>query len=85
VLVGLRSKTSLGSDLDFSRWLYEFLCSLRPQIQKQGLSLEPLGDFDTLPLRLQAEVTAAKTVVPVVAALVGAWCHKPHSPREEKA
>jgi len=81
----MRMEMPLDSDPDSIRWLYAFLRSLRPQIQKQGLSLEPLGDFDTLPMRLQAEVTTSKTVVPVVAALVGAWCHKPHSNSEDKA
>jgi hypothetical protein len=66
----------LGSDPDFTRWIYDVLCSLQPQIQQHNLSLEPLGDFDTLPLRLQAEVAASKTFVPFVA-LVGAWSHRP--------
>jgi protein-L-isoaspartate O-methyltransferase len=66
----------LGSKPDFSRWTYDLLCSLRPQVQQQNLSLEPLGDFGTLPERLQAEIDAAKTAVPFVA-LVGAWSRKP--------
>jgi SAM-dependent methyltransferase len=66
----------LGSDPDFTRWTYDLLCSLRPQIQEQNLSLHALGDFATLPERLQAEIAAAKTVVPFVA-LVGAWSRKP--------
>jgi SAM-dependent methyltransferase len=66
----------LGGDPDFTRWIYNLLCSLRPQIQHQNLSLEPLGDFSTLPERLQAEVAASKTVVPFVA-LVGAWSRRP--------
>ncbi len=64
----------LGSDPDFTRWTYDLLCSLRPQLQQQNLSLEQLGDFATLPERLHAEVVASKTVVPFVA-LVGAWSH----------
>ena len=66
----------LGNDPDFTRWTYELLCSLQPQIQQLSLSLETLGDFATLPERLHAEVAASKTVVPFVA-LVGAWSHKP--------
>jgi protein-L-isoaspartate O-methyltransferase len=65
----------LGSKPDFTRLTYDLLCSLRPQAQQQNLSLEPLGDFGTLPERLQAEVDAAKTAVPLVA-LVGAWSRK---------
>jgi SAM-dependent methyltransferase len=66
----------LGSKPDFTRLTSDLLCSLRPQIQQQNLSLEPLGDFATLHERLQAEVDAAKTVVPFVA-LVGASSRKP--------
>jgi ubiquinone/menaquinone biosynthesis C-methylase UbiE len=65
----------LGGDSDFTRWTYDLLCSLRPQIQQLDLSLEPLGDFDKLATRLHAEVVASKTVVPFVA-LVGAWSRK---------
>ena len=72
----MRMEILLGSDPDFTRWIYDLLCSLRPQIQQQDLSLEPLGDFNTLPERLQAEVAASNTVVPFVA-LVGAWSRKP--------
>jgi SAM-dependent methyltransferase len=71
----MRMEILLGSDPDFTRWTHELLCSLRPQIQQQNLSLKPLGDFATLPARLQGEVAASKTVVPFVA-LVGAWSRK---------
>jgi len=72
----MRIEILLGSDPDFTRWIYDLLCSLRPQVQQQNLSFEPLGEFATLPQRLQAEVAASKTVVPFVA-LVGAWSRKP--------
>jgi hypothetical protein len=74
----MRMEMLLGRDPDFTRWLYDLLCSLLQQIHQLKLSLERLGDFDTLPKRLQGEVTASKTVVAFVA-LVGAWCHKPKS------
>ena len=69
----------LGSDPASILWIYEFLRTLRPQILRHGFSLESLGDFDTLPRRLVAEVAARNTVVPVVVAMVGARCHKPDS------
>jgi hypothetical protein len=75
----------LGSDPSDVLFVYEFLRSLRPQSQKHGVSLEDLGDFETLPVRLQSEVRASKTVVPVVAALVSAWCRKPESGRDDNA
>lgn len=79
----MKLEMPLGSDPDSTRWLCDFLGSLRPQIHKHGLSLESLGDFDTLPLRLQAEVTASRTVIPIVAAIVGAACHTP-TPRRRR-
>src|SRR5215472_10544563 len=71
----LRLEMPLGSDPDFARWSYDLLSSLRPQIERFNLSLETLGDFDTLAERLQAEVAASKTVVPFVA-LVAAWSRR---------
>jgi ubiquinone/menaquinone biosynthesis C-methylase UbiE len=72
----MRVEILLGSDPGFTRWIFDLLSSLQPQIQQQRISLEPLGDFATLPERLQAEVAASKTVVPFVA-LVNAWSRKP--------
>ena len=72
----MRMEMPLGCDPDLTRWTHDLLCSLLPQIQRQNLSLEGIGDFSTLPERIQAEVAAAKTVVPFVA-LVGAWSRKP--------
>ena len=72
----MRMEILLGSDPDFTRWIYDLLCSLRPQIQQLNLSLDTLGDFEGLPERVQAEVAASKTLVPFVA-LVGAWSHRP--------
>ena len=64
--------TLLGSE----PWLPECLHSLRPQIAQLGLSLEPLGDFETFSERLQTEVTAFKTTTPLPD-LVSAWSRKP--------
>jgi ubiquinone/menaquinone biosynthesis C-methylase UbiE len=72
----MRMEILLGSDPTFTRWISDLLCSLRPQIERLNLSLSTLGDFDTLPTRIQAEVVASRTAVPFVA-LVGAWSHRP--------
>jgi hypothetical protein len=66
----------LGSSADFTLWIYDVLCSLRPQAENQGTSLEALGNFETLPIRLQAEVAQSKSVVPYLG-VVGAWSRKP--------
>jgi len=72
----MRMEILLGSDPTFTRWISDLLCSLRPQTQRLNFSLSTLGDFDTLPKRIQAEVVASRTAVPFVA-LVGAWSHRP--------
>jgi hypothetical protein len=72
----MRMEIPLGDDSDFIRWMYDVICSLGPQIQQLSLSLEKLGDFDTLLERLQAEVAASKGVASWMA-IVGAWCRKP--------
>ena len=72
----MRLEMLLGDDPDFTRWVYDVLCSLRAQIEQWNLSIETLGDFDSLQKRLQAEVATSRGVVAYVA-LVGAWCHKP--------
>jgi ubiquinone/menaquinone biosynthesis C-methylase UbiE len=72
----MRLEMELASDPDFTRWVSDSLQSVLPQIQKLNLSLEALGDLDTLQERLQKEVAMSNTVVPWIG-LVGAWCRKP--------
>ncbi len=66
----------LGSDTESTGIILDVLGSLRPLAQQHNVSLEALGDFDTLQERVQAEVTCANTVVSFVP-LVGAWSCKP--------
>src|SRR5262245_6014323 len=66
----------LGSDADFIWLTSDLLCSLRPLAEQHGVCLEDLGDLDTLPHRICAEVVAANTVVSLIA-VVGAWSRKP--------
>jgi len=65
----------LGSDPSFIQIISGLLCSLRPIAHKHGVSLEKLGDFDTLQNRVCAEIAAANTVVSL-APLVGVWSRK---------
>ena len=65
----------LGNDSDFTRILCEVLVSLAPRAQTSGVSLETLGDFATLPDRVQAEVAASNSVVSFLP-LVGAWSRR---------
>ena len=71
----MQMEVPLGDDPDFTGWMYDVICSLRPQIQQLNLSLETLGNFDTLLERLQAEVAASNGVASWMA-VVGAWARK---------
>ncbi len=65
----------LGSDIDFVRVKSDLLCSLRPLAEQHGVGMKELGNFDTLPDRIYAEITAANTVVSLVP-LLGVWSRK---------
>ena len=67
-----RTDTLLGAE----QWMPDCLRSLRPQMMQFNLSLEPLGDFDTLSERLHAEVKASKATTPLPD-LISAWARKP--------
>jgi hypothetical protein len=66
----------LGSKIDFLRVIADLVCSLQPLAKQHGVALEELGNLETLPERICAEITAANTVVSVVP-LLGAWSRKP--------
>ena len=68
----------LGSDSEFTRWVPDVLGSLLPLVHRFKLPLEPLGDLNTLPERIHAEIAASNSVVTWMA-LVGAWSRKPVS------
>jgi ubiquinone/menaquinone biosynthesis C-methylase UbiE len=70
-------ETPLGSDPAFTRVVCEVLDSLRPLAQQHKVSLDAVGDFGTLPDRVQAEVAASRTFVSWVP-LVGTWVRKPN-------
>ena len=72
----MRLEMELASDPDFTRWVSDSLRSVLPQIQRLNLSLQAVGDIDTLQERLQNEVAMSSTVVPWIG-LVAAWCRKP--------
>ena len=71
-----RMEMLLGNDPESVRWTCDLLRSLRPQIERLGLSVEKVGDFETLSERLRHEAVASGTAAPCVA-LIGAWCVKP--------
>jgi ubiquinone/menaquinone biosynthesis C-methylase UbiE len=67
----MRTETLLGAD----EWLVDVLRSLRPQITQFNLSVESLGDFETLSERLKTELAASNSETPLPA-LVSAWSRK---------
>jgi hypothetical protein len=67
-----RIDTLLGAE----QWMPDVLQSLRPQMTRFNLSVEFLGDFDTLSERLEDEVKASRTTTPLPD-LVSAWALKP--------
>ena len=72
----MQMEVPFGSDPDFTRRMSDLFDTLRPQIPPHDPALAKLGDLDTLPERLQAEVAASNTVVPFVG-LVSAWSRLP--------
>ena len=62
----------VGSDPDFTRWVYDVIRTLLPRMQEFNVSIKSLGDLVTLRERLHQEIASAKAVVPVLP-LVGAW------------
>jgi ubiquinone/menaquinone biosynthesis C-methylase UbiE len=66
----------LGSDTGFVQIISDMVCSLQPLATVHNVSLEELGDLNTLRDRICAEIAAANTVVSVVP-LLGAWSRKP--------
>jgi ubiquinone/menaquinone biosynthesis C-methylase UbiE len=72
----MHMEAPMGGDAEFTRLISDLLVSLRPLAQQHNVSHEALGDFDTLPNRMQAEIAALNTVVSFVP-IVGAWSRKP--------
>jgi ubiquinone/menaquinone biosynthesis C-methylase UbiE len=65
----------LGSDAGFTAIIADVLGSVRPLAIWHGVPLAELGDFDTLPERIHAEIAAANTVVGIVP-IVSAWTRR---------
>jgi ubiquinone/menaquinone biosynthesis C-methylase UbiE len=65
----------LGSGTGFVRIITDLVCSLQPLAMVHNVSLEELGDLNTLRDRVCAEIAAANTVVNVVP-LLGVWSRK---------
>jgi SAM-dependent methyltransferase len=72
----LQLEIPVGDNAAAALWIYDLVCTLLPKMQQLNLSLEGLGNVDTLLERIQFEVETTKSPVPCVA-LVGAWSRRP--------
>ena len=72
----MRLEMVLGAEPQITTWICDLLLTLLPNARQHGISLDPLGNLDTLSQRVHAEVAAANTVVPWIA-LVSAWSRLP--------
>jgi len=66
----------LGVDSSIAELQTDLLRALLPAAQEHGVSVAELGDLDTLPARVQAELLEARSPICFVA-IVGAWSRKP--------
>jgi ubiquinone/menaquinone biosynthesis C-methylase UbiE len=71
----MHMETPLGSDPTFTGLICGLISSVQPLAQQHNVSLDALGNLDTLPDRIHAEVAASNTVVSFVP-LVGVWARK---------
>jgi ubiquinone/menaquinone biosynthesis C-methylase UbiE len=74
----MHMEIALGRDVVFISLLSDLLCSVQELARQHNVSLEGLGNFDTLSNRIREEVAASDTVVSFVP-MVGAWSQKPGS------
>jgi hypothetical protein len=65
----------LGSDADCMQMPIDVLISLHPLAQQHNVSLEELGNLETLPERIHAEAARLSTAVNVIP-IVSAWARK---------
>ena len=72
----MHMETPLGSDASFTSLICDLIGSLRPLARENNVSLDALGNLDTLSERIQAEAAALNTVVSFVP-LVGVWARRP--------
>jgi protein-L-isoaspartate O-methyltransferase len=72
----MRMEMPLGAQPGFTTWICDLLFSLLPRARQHGISLDALGNLETLSARVHAEVTTANIVVPMIA-MVAAWSQVP--------
>ena len=74
----MHMETPLGSDANFTSLICDLIDSLRPLARANNVSLDALGDLNSLSDSIQAEVAASNTVVSLIP-FVGVWARRPTS------
>ena len=72
----MRIEVPIGDDPNIVRYAYDLFSTLLPRMPEYGLSLNDIGDLETLNSRLEAERLAARAFASTQA-LVSAWSRKP--------
>jgi ubiquinone/menaquinone biosynthesis C-methylase UbiE len=76
----LQMEIPVGDNPAAALWIYDLFCTLLPRMQQLNLSLECLGNVQTLLERIQSEVETSQNPVPCVA-LIGAWTRRSPAPK----
>jgi ubiquinone/menaquinone biosynthesis C-methylase UbiE len=71
----MNMQVPLGNDAEFTGLLSNLLISVKHLARQHSVPLEPLGNLDTLPARIQAEIVSSNRMVAFVP-LVGVWSRK---------
>jgi hypothetical protein len=72
----MRIEVPIGDHLNIVRYTHDIFCTLLPRMREFALSLNEVGDLETLNSRLEAERLAAGAFASTQA-LVSAWSRKP--------
>ena len=59
--------TMMDGDRECARWIVDTLQSVLPLADQSDARLSALGDFETLPERIEAEISAARSPAPWLA------------------
>jgi trans-aconitate methyltransferase len=72
----MRMEIILGAERGFTTWVCDLLLTLLPKAREHGITLEALGNLETLAERVHAEIASTQVVAPWIA-LVAAWSPVP--------
>jgi SAM-dependent methyltransferase len=72
----MRIEVPVGDDRSIVEYAHDLFSTLLPRMREQALSLDEVGDLETLSSRLEAERLAAQAFASTQA-LVSAWSRKP--------